>query len=104
MLENNDLFNNLLAWYGKLLTDKQQAMMQSYYQDDLSLSEIADNNGVSRAAVYDAIKRSEELLLHYEETLKVFNKFSLREEQYDKLRLLNNSDVDEIVKKLEEIE
>ena len=104
MLENNELFFNLLAWYGKLLTDKQQQIMENYYQDDLSLSEIANNNKVSRAAIHDAIKRSEEILLNYEEKLRVFEKFSLREEQYQKLKDLNRKEVSDIVKKLEEIE
>ena len=104
MLENNELFNNLLAWYGKLLTDKQLSIMQNYYQDDLSLAEIAANNDVSRAAIHDTIKRSEELLLNYEEKLKVFHKFSQREEQYQALQQLGINEVNEIVKKLEEIE
>ncbi len=104
MLENNELFNNLYAWYGTLLTDKQRSIMENYYQDDLSLSEIANNQGVSRAAIHDAIKRSEELLLQYEEKLKVFAKFEKRQIQYDKLTNLNIDEVSKIVKKLEEIE
>lgn len=104
MLENNELFNNLYAWYGTLLTDKQRSIMENYYQDDLSLSEIANNQGVSRAAIHDAIKRSEELLLQYEEKLKVFAKFKKRQIQYDKLTNLNIDEVSKIVKKLEEIE
>lgn len=104
MLENNELFNNLLAWYGKLLTDKQLQIMRNYYEDDLSLAEIAANNDVSRAAIHDTIKRSEELLLNYEEKLQVFKKFSERETQYSKLKQLDIQDVNDIVKKLEEIE
>lgn len=104
MLENNELFNNLLSWYGKLLTDKQLQIMQNYYQDDLSLAEIAANNDVSRAAIHDTIKRSEELLLNYEEKLQMFHKFTQREDQYQTLKQLNIDSVDAIVKKLEEIE
>lgn len=104
MLENNELFNNLLAWYGKLLTDKQLQIMQHYYQDDLSLAEIAANNNVSRAAIHDTIKRSEELLLNYEAKLKVFHKFTQRDIQYQKLKQLDIDDVNDIVKTLEEIE
>ncbi len=104
MLENNELFNNLLAWYGKLLTDNQRNIMQNYYQDDLSLSEIAANNKVSRAAIHDTIKRSEELLLHYEEMLHVFKKFEAREQEYQNLKDLDLEVVNKIVKKLEEIE
>ena len=104
MLENSEYFNNLFAWYGKLLTDKQQEIMVSYYEEDLSISEIATNNKVSRAAVFDAIKRSEDLLEHYESKLKVFSKFTLRSEQYEKLKDLKIDQVDELVELLEEIE
>ena len=104
MIENSVLFNNLLAWYGKLLTDKQLEIMRCYYQDDLSLAEIASNNNVSRSAVHDTIKRSEELLLQYEEKLEVYEKFNRRASQYQNLRELKIDKVDEIVLKLEEIE
>lgn len=104
MLENNELFNNLLAWYGTLLTDKQRSIMENYYQDDLSITEIADNQNVSRAAIHDAIKRSEELLMQYEDKLKVFSKFEKRRIQYDCLLELDSEPVNKIVKKLKEIE
>lgn len=104
MLENNEYFNNLFAWYGTLLTDKQQQIMKSYYQEDLSLSEIATNNNVSRAAIHDMIKRSEALLENYESKLQVFSKFEKRDQMYAKLKQLNIEAVNDIVIKLEEIE
>ena len=64
--------NNLYDYYGGLFTDKQQEYFEAYYFDDLSLSEIAENNGVSRNAVHGQI--IEEKLLFYEEKLKLYEK------------------------------
>ena len=64
--------NNLYDYYGGLFTDKQQEYFEAYYFDDLSLSEIAENNGVSRNAVHGQIKIVEEKLLFYEEKLKLY--------------------------------
>ena len=59
----------LLDFYGEMLTDKQKDMVELYYNDDLSLSEIAENAGISRQGVRDSIKRGEEQLKNYEERL-----------------------------------
>ena len=56
----------LLDFYGDVLTDKQRDVMEQYYNDDLSLSEIADNAGISRQGVRDSIKRAECILLDLE--------------------------------------
>lgn len=57
----------LLDFYGDVLTEKQQEVMQQYYNEDLSLAEIADNFGITRQGVRDAIKRGEGILLELEE-------------------------------------
>lgn len=59
----------LLDIYGKLLTDKQYDVLDLYYNDDLSLAEIAEQYDISRQGVHDSIKRGEELLLNYESVL-----------------------------------
>lgn len=56
-------FAILLDIYGGVLTEKQLDMMELYYNEDLSLSEIAESAGISRQGVHDAIKRAEETLL-----------------------------------------
>lgn len=55
-------FSSLLDIYGGVLTEKQREMMELYYDEDLSLSEIAANCGISRQGVRDSIKRGEETL------------------------------------------
>ncbi|MDD3428734.1 MAG: YlxM family DNA-binding protein [Oscillospiraceae bacterium] len=57
----------LLDFYGEVLTEKQRDVMEQYYNDDLSLAEIADNFGITRQGVRDAIKRSETIILELEE-------------------------------------
>lgn len=60
--------------YGPLLTEKQQAIISLYYEDDLSLSEIAEEMNVSRQAVYDLVKRAEQQLWQYETKLGLVEK------------------------------
>ncbi len=67
-------FNNLYDYYGELLTDKQRSYFEDYYFEDYSLSEIADNKGVSRNAVHHQLKQVEEKLKYYEETLHLYEK------------------------------
>ena len=57
----------LLDFYGEMLTEKQRDMVDYYYNDDLSLSEIAENEGITRQGVRDAIKRAEAQMLEMEE-------------------------------------
>lgn len=59
----------LLDYYGAMLTEKQRNFLGYYYNDDLSLSEIAENEGITRQGVRDAIKRAEALLYDMEEKL-----------------------------------
>lgn len=65
----------LLDFYGDLLTDKQREAVEYYYNDDLSLSEIADNLKISRQGVRDSIKRAEAILFNMEKTLGLAQRF-----------------------------
>ncbi len=60
--------------YGELLTQKQQTALDLFYNEDYSLGEIAEEMGVSRQAIFDNIKRGEELLAHYDEKLCMVEK------------------------------
>ncbi|ABI68802.1 YlxM family DNA-binding protein [Syntrophomonas wolfei] len=75
MLEKTEHMIMLKDFYGPLLTLKQQDLMSLYYEDDWSLSEIAENRGTSRQAVYDVLKRAETALQEYEERLGLVDKF-----------------------------
>ena len=59
----------LLDIYGGLLTQRQREIMTMYFNDDLSLSEIAEQYGITRQGVHDAIKRGAESLAEYDDIL-----------------------------------
>lgn len=73
--------SQLLQVYGGLLPEKQRLLCELYFDEDLSLSEISENEGITRQGARDAIKRAEAQLKVYEETLGVLGKTNvLREE------------------------
>lgn len=65
----------LLDFYGPMLTQTQREMFEFYYNDDLSLSEIAENEGITRQGVRDSVKRAENQLLEMEERLGLAHRF-----------------------------
>lgn len=71
-MSKNLEINNLLDLYGCLLTEKQLSIMDMYYNDDLSLGEIAAQCGISRQGVHDTVKRCEEAILDYEGKLGLY--------------------------------
>ncbi|ATD54944.1 putative DNA-binding protein [Clostridium chauvoei] len=94
----------LMDFYGPLLTDKQYKIMELYYNEDLSLGEIAELNNTSRQAIHDLIKRCYKQFLSYESRLNLLKKslnrekvilellkdlkekYSLSEEDYEKYK------------------
>ena len=68
-------------FYGELLTPKQAQAIDLYYNEDLSLAEIAEPLGISRQGMRDAIKRGEKLLFSMEEQLGLVNRFMDQEER-----------------------
>lgn len=88
--------------YGGLLTEKQRSCLGLYFYDDLSLSEISEELGVSRQAVHDLLKRVEQILERYEATLGVLTKEeALHQELHLVMKLLVS---DEREKKSEAVE
>jgi len=76
----------LLDCYGELLTDKQREYMDLYYCSDLSLSEISEPQGITRQAVRDVIKRSEQILLDTEKKLGFADKVTALREYLEKIK------------------
>ena len=90
----------LLELYGKLLTEKQYEFMDLYYNQDLSLSEIGDNNDITRQAVRTILLKSKKKLEEYESKLK----FMQKEEKIKKyIEELEETNVDKkILKKIKQ--
>ena len=90
-------YNNLFDIYSELLTEKEKDNFKDYYQEDLSLSEIADEKNVSRTAIQKTIKNVIDKLNNYEAILHIYEKNSKIIEE------LKNNDIEEIRKKIREI-
>ncbi len=101
MLDKTERMNELLDWYESQLTDKQKEIVDLYYREDLSLSEISEHTKTSRSAVHDAIKRCEIVLEKLESQLSIVKRYQMRLKYYGMLRDLKIDAVDEIVSLLE---
>ncbi len=73
-MDKNVKISLLLDIYGKLLTDKQYEMLDDYYNNDLSLAEVAENTGITRQAVRDNLLKGEKNLNEYEQKLGLLKK------------------------------
>lgn len=80
-MEKKVQISMLIEIYGNLLTEKQLDILSDYYNMDLSLSEIAENNQITRQAVRDIIKKGEKKLFEFEEKLLVMKKMLKQEKQ-----------------------
>lgn len=65
----------LLDFYGDMLTEKQREVVEAYYNEDLSLAEIAEDRDITRQGVRDAIKRAEQQLMEMEDRLGLAKRF-----------------------------
>ena len=84
-LEKNVKVSLLCQIYGKMLTEKQYEVINDYYNNDLSLSEIAENNEITRQAVRDIIKKGENKLFELEEKLAFMEKTLKQEKQLQEI-------------------
>lgn len=75
----------LLDFYGELLTEKQRNVIELYYDEDLSLGEIAEHESITRQGVRDSIKRGEQTMLDMEEKLGLMKRFSEYNETLDRI-------------------
>lgn len=76
----------LLDFYGGMLTETQREMFEFYYNDDLSLSEIAENEGISRQGVRDSVKRAESQLIDMEKRLGLVGRFYKMADGFKQIR------------------
>ncbi len=76
MNEKKIYISTLYDYYGSLLTEKQRYAVEMYYNDDLSLSEIAETIGITRQGVRDQLKHAEDFLVECENKLAFASKLS----------------------------
>lgn len=104
MFEKKMRLDALYAFYGKMLTDKQNEIMNLYCMMDYSLGEISEILGVSRQAVHDTIKRTEKILENFENQLSLYGKFKEKQERFEELdQLLSEFEVSSDKKLLEKM-
>ena len=91
----------LLSLYGNLLTKTQQKYMDLYYNEDLSLSEIGENENITRQAVRTILVKSKNKLQEYEKNLKFMSKETKIKELIEKLEKTDiNSKQQQIIEKI----
>ncbi|MGI6168885.1 MAG: YlxM family DNA-binding protein [Christensenellales bacterium] len=94
----------LLDFYAPLLTDKQRELLDLHYNQDFSLAEIGEAEGVSRQAVLDTVRRGETALTKLEEKLGLMRRYrsmcGLVEECLEMNRQGRSSELDEKLKKM----
>lgn len=78
----------LLDFYGEVLTEKQREVMEQYYNDDLSLAEIAENFGITRQGVRDAIKRGEGTVIELEQKIGFARRYRIVQDNVSNLEHL----------------
>lgn len=91
MFEKNMKLAYLLDFYIELLDTHSQQIMRAYYEDDLSLAEIAAGEGISRQGVRHIIKKCEEQILTLEGKLFLADRYAACEDAINKLKRLRES-------------
>lgn len=97
-MEEKIRISMLLQIYGKLLTEKQFEFMDYYFNEDLSLSEIAENQNITRQAVREILAKSKNKLEEYEEKVMFYEKINKINSVLDKLEKTNQKEIQEIRK------
>ena len=96
MFEKNLEIGFLLDFYGDVLSERKRTVLDLYYNDDLSLAEIAEEIGISRQGVRDLIRKAGEELSFYEEKLGLAKRFREAQECAEELlALLERAEVED---------
>ena len=85
MVTKNLEISILLDYYGGMLTQKQREVVEWYYNDDLSLAEIAEHTGITRQGVRDSIKRAEAQLIDCETRMGLRDRFESMQKFLDEI-------------------
>lgn len=97
----------LYDFYGDLLNEHQRSIYEDFVLNDLSLSEIAEEEGISRQGVHDLVKRCDRMLEGYEQKLHLLERFLKLKEQVLLIRTLTgenqNKDVTEVMAEIKAI-
>lgn len=98
----------LLDFYGNLLTEKQRTIMSYHFEEDMSLSEISQEFDISRQAVHDLVKRSDKLLIEYENKLGLVERFLTQKEKLKQIKEIlttkkDDNDMMTIINMLDEL-
>lgn len=97
VMKMNEILEQALLYdfYGELLTSHQKEIYEQFVLEDLSLSEIAEDAGISRQGVHDLVKRCNRTLEGYEEKLHLVEKFlSIKEKLHHMNELLEKEDAE----------
>lgn len=87
-MEKDYKISLLLDFYGELLSPKQKMAIEGYYNEDCSLAEIAEEMNITRQAVRDTIKRTEQSLLNMESKLGLYSRFEEMQRGLEKIESL----------------
>ncbi len=94
----------LYDFYGQLLTDKQKDVIEMYYLNDFSLSEIGEEHNITRQSVLDMLKRAENSLIFYEDKLKLVERYLKQKDFiYEALSILDKTNENEKINRVKEI-
>ncbi len=105
MFEKDMKVSLLLDFYGDILSERRREIMEMYYNEDMSLSEIAEIAGISRQGVRDSVKKSESELLRLEDSLGLIKRFTKLKGEIETIasdltQFINESDNEDLKIKL----
>ncbi len=94
----------LYDYYGGLLTDHQQQIYEAVVNEDMSLSEIADDHDITRQGVFDLIKRCDKQLARYEEKLKLIERDATVSAKLDEIKSLSSDkNIGQIIEQIKDM-
>lgn len=96
MFQKDMRISFLLDFYGDTLSERRREIIEMYYNEDLSLAEIAEQTGISRQGVRDSVKKSEKELLELEETLGLAERFGRIKKETEDISVSISSLIDSV--------